>query len=241
MELRVMELMNNFPEGAMFGARDLGNYCVFGYYDALDLNLGTDAGQGIHVPAESQYSSWENRSRAVMRKINGDAKVIDLSLAFSKEDVVKEKQFWEDKSYAFLSVSIIRIDDMSGIMGKISNQNNSESRMVYYSYEHCEVLAAYHSNSYQDIIAEIHNLRKLFSAVKIYTIFAVAESLLENELELEKRMNISVQHERVSVRMNATMNNPTKIREFRNKLRSMLEVDGVKPEIHIYDLLGDDD
>ncbi len=241
MELRVLEMMNNFPEG-MTGTAEIGRYCALGYYDALDLDTGASVASEFPSGASFRHSSWEARGRAVMKRINGDVKVINLCLAFRKGDVKKETDFWNDEKDAFLGISILRTESLSGIAERVDNENKKSDRMAYYSYEHCETLVAYHTNSYNETVSRVRELRDTFHALKIYTIFAVREDLLKDRVLLQRKMETSMKKEMISVRMNATMRNPQKVGYFHHLLESALKTnEDNTPKIRIYDLLGDDD
>lgn len=248
MDLKVIEMLNNYPDGYSADLRikpSLGRFCVLGYYDGLNVKLNF----GEEDDSDTIISEWKCKNSTVIPHLTGTGKITSLCVQLcdapqtgGNSEKLKEKEFtlWdENHELPLLTVSMIRTKKTEDASELFSVVNERSNMIAYYSYEHCELIIVFRSKSYRDVIATIRWLYETKLVLKIYSVLAIAEKLIDDPQELKTRM----EPEDICVRMNASMRDRDKMEQFLEKLRDAFGQyqyrEGFK--IEKYDLLGDDD
>lgn len=183
MRTRIIRLINNFYYDnweieETKREKPLGQYCVFGYFDALDV---------IEVPGDdTNIGIWKKLSSLSQEYLDDNHN--RRNLICITEDDETDKRFWENKdNFRFLFITLIRVKDMPSekLMKAICQMNSSckddtYDCCAYLSYDHCEAVIVRESNQYSVGLNKVKELRDEFGAFKMYTIFAVNERLLQN-------------------------------------------------------------
>ena len=166
--MRVFRFKNNIINMKCFPAN--GEYCIIGYYDALDMN--TDA----------------NLAREEIISLLSDPNVSQLSKAEELCDYYtiigfrdeKDDDFWKWDSLIF--VSCIRwkeaVDNQSEVLRNIENENT----VVYTTLDSSDVIICYRSNSYLDGQDNLHRIQNDVCSSNVliaFSVIAVRQELLD--------------------------------------------------------------
>ena len=180
MKIRIIQLINNFYHDNLVmdeqsRLEPLGQFSVFGYFDALDI-YDVDEKEGI----------WKALSELSQKHL--DKKNNRRNLICINNDEETDRMFWKNREdFRFLFITLIRIKDTKPdqLLEKI-NQMNSDSKRdrydccSYLSYDHCEAVIVRESDQFSTGLKKVKELRRIFHTFKMYTIFAVNEKLLQN-------------------------------------------------------------
>lgn len=237
MVIRLIEMVNNFYKDNNPGSGEptkvLGEFCCFGYYDAMDIKK--------YVNVDGRYKeSWEIVNEAVLKRLDGtcDSRII---LCYGNDDA-KDEKFWKDAPMSpFLFVTMVRLGDGKDGMLEYQRQlmdkmNEEENVIAYYSNSHCEIVVLRHTNHYKEGMEHVHDLQDKMEnvqmkIVKLYTISAVREDMLGHIDQ--------IQEELVSCRMRAVVKDKSFLKEFLGKLGKELSID--EREMMAYETLGGSD
>ncbi len=218
MIIRRIQLKNNLymDNGQVNNKSEpLGEYCVFGYFDAMNISQ----------KYEGQEGAWEILSEGVIDEMDGSCAVRSL-LCVSK-DQEKDAAFWGDEVVLpLLFISIIRLKepiDSSDLIGRMDTLNQSDDKMAYFSYEHSELIVFMKTKSYSDGYSFSQKLHESFQIYKMYTIFSVKEAALESYDVIER----GIINERVDCRLRAIVKDWSLVSEMKEKLENALEVSGI--------------
>lgn len=215
MIIRRIQLKNNLyidNDQVKNTGKPLGEYCVFGYFDAMNISQ----------VYSGQSGAWKISSDGVIREMDGRYAV--RSLLCVSGDCDKDAAFWQNNSsFPLMFVSIIRLREpknSSDVVKSMDRINQSDNKMAYFSYEHSELIVFMKTKSY----SEGHNFSKelhgRFDIYKMYTIFSVKEAALES-YNVIKREIIDC---RVDCRLRAIVKSWNRIDTMKKELQQALEV-----------------
>lgn len=206
-------------------SKPLGEYCVFGYFDAMNISH----------EYEGQEGAWKVLSEGVMDEMDGSCAVRSL-LCVSK-DQNKDAAFWGDKvALPLLFISIIRLKesiDSSDLIKRMDTLNQSDDKMAYFSYEHSELIVFMKTRSYSEGYSFSEKLHESFQIYKMYTIFSVKEAVLESYNVIKS----DIVDECVDCRLRAIVKDWSLVGEMKKKLENALAV----PRISSHRMLGNTD
>lgn len=234
MVIRRIQLKNNLYLDKRQGkgsnnAKPLGEYCVFGYFDAMSIDRKDEGRSGV----------WQVLSEGIIREIDGSCSVRNLLCV--SEDKEKDKRFWQNDSCPLLFVSVIRLKEpieSTAVKEKMDELNQRETSMAYFSYEHSELIAFFKTNQYSDEHGFCRKLHEMFQIYKMYTIFSIKEKTLESY----NVINEEIIDERVDCRLRAIVKDWNKIHEMKEKLGDALEEEtGFRPSISERHMIGNTD
>lgn len=237
MIIRLIELVNNFYKDTNPGneetTKSLGEFCCFGYYDAMDIKK-CESTDGEHK------RSWEIVNEAVLKRLDGtcDSRII---LCYGNDDD-KDEKFWKcAETSPFLFVTMVRLGDGETGMLEYQRQlmdkmNEEENVIAYYSDSHCEMVVVRHTDRYEEGMKHVHVLQDKMEhvqmkIVKLYTISTVREDMLEHVDQMQEEV--------VSCRMRAVVKDKLFLKEFLEELRKKLKDTGLK--MKVYETLGGSD
>ena len=234
MVIRRIQLKNNlYLDGGSNNSGPLGEYCVFGYFDAMSIDRRD----------ERELGAWKVLSEGVIGEIDGSCSVRSLLCVSGDEE--KDKLFWQADmqtvSYPLLFVSIIRLKEpieSIAVKKKMDELNQSEKGMAYFSYEHSELIAFFKTNKYSDGHKFCKILHEMFQIYKMYTIFSVKEQTLDSYDIIKKE----IIEEKVDCRLRAIVKDWSKIHRMKEKLEDALaEEPRIKPMISERHMMGNAD
>lgn len=241
MRARVIQMINNFYRDGedncivpdLGSNTALGEYCCMGHFDALHIELvewGEEwNGQSMHDMINTTITS----------KYNGCYNI--KNVVCISDDDSKDAQFWrEAETMPYLFISLVRMkpieDKPSYILRTLLEQfNKLEHVIAYYTYDHSEIVVIRIGKSYIKEFREILAMYDKMSIFKMYSVFAVKESELENCGNIEDEI--------IDCRLSATIKNQSRVGEYERQLRKFFEF-GKMPEkfqIEYYQTLGNSD
>lgn len=228
MIVRGIQLKNNlYMDNGQVKNRSepLGEYCVFGYFDAMNISQ----------KYEGQEGAWEVLSDGVINEMDGSCAVRSLLCVLKDQD--KDAAFWEDKeTFPLLFLSIIRLkapEGSSDLNGRMDILNKDDDKIAYLSYEHSELIVFMKTRSYSQGYLFSQKLHESFQIYKMYTIFSVKEAALESY----NVKNGDIIDESVDCRLRAIVKDWSLVDEMKKKLETAL---GVSP-ISARRMLGNTD
>lgn len=237
MVIKLIELVNNFYRDEVDNLNAFGEFCCFGNYDAMNI-------KGFNIANNSPKGGWEITNEATMNRLDGTCDSRNI-LCYGKDDD-KDKAFWKAaEGSAVLFVTMIKLGyEKAEILVYQKNLvdiiNKVESTIAYQSSSHCEIVAIKHTNSHKEGMAYIQHLQEIMKeiqiqVVKMYTIFAVRESRLENVAGIEEEL--------VDCKLKAVMKDWESLDEFLKSLYGRLQTDGGKEQckVEVYKTLGGSD
>ena len=180
MSIRILQLINNFycDNGLQKGKNrkaPLGEYCVLGYFDALDVNLPSDVFQ-------EGDKTWSVLGALSAKKHDGAAS--RRNIVCVPGDEIRDQQFWKEESaLPFCFISMIRVSkEKYSALQMISDVQEMEKKdqniVTYYTYNHSEVVIVKKTRNYGEGMEYVISLRDRFSAFKVYSILAIREQTL---------------------------------------------------------------
>lgn len=208
--IRILQLKNNFywnNEGTNQEA--LGEYCVLGYFDALDITKADKA-------EVTEFDTWEQLGELAF---NRESTLSCRTLVCVTEQQEKDEAFWNDKTRALYFIVLVRINQNASVeekWGEIENSNllKSENYINYLSYDHSEIIVVTKTNTYSEGIKSVKLIREVCEAVKTYTVFAVRESVLQSYDDIQAKLS----QENVWCRLHCMVRDYAKAEIFRQKL-----------------------
>ncbi len=251
MEIRSLVFSNHYWEikTEQIQSDILGNFCAFGYFDAMDFIFSRNRIMSLQESdtteskdeaegEESKYTStWEAQCDVFIRKAEGKARINSLSLGIDRDFLEMEEMFWRNRK-PFLFISLIRAKNVSealiGIRWINEKEKGSGNEICYYSYEHCEACAMIKTSTYAEGIQAVRSLYEEFDALKIYTIFTVAEKDLD---QIDQQIQLGEEY--ISVRLSAVVLDWEKIEEYMEALENALQL--TPGQLKVYDTLGEVD
>lgn len=235
----MIQLRNSFyrDEPEMLEEQDrktaLGSYCVLGYFDALEIH-----------PAEEPDKIWSKRSQISMEKSikRCNSRVL---VCISMNDSYDEEFWREQNQKPFYFTSLVRVrqeklksEDLTEKLKEINQMDPDPSKnneIGYLSYDHSEVVVIYKTDRYSDGMSHIAELKNRFSILKMYTIFAISERVLQTDDVLESE----IREEQLDVRFHAKIKDFQNAENFYSKLKK--ELQEINVPIYRYDTLGGND
>lgn len=220
MKSRVLQLINNFyydeEENQSASEGWLGEFCVFGYYDGLRV-----------VEEEEQNQPISDLSNRVMvNSLNGRYSVRNIGCVCFEDE--KDKNFWnEAKKYPFLFVSMVRMKESAreSWTEQIKIWNEKDTMISYYASDHNEVLLLFLQREYSAGLKTLVEIKKNKNVLRMYSIFAVWEDILNNDEKLN-----NVIEEEVEVRWEATIKSEVNLDKFMKELAEKVRVKKTEPE-----------
>ena len=232
MNIREIELLNHYLEDDKSQNRDnsMGDFrlSLFGYYDGARIGEARE---------ELQQTQWESMCKKVIKNLDGTYTSRSIGCLYEDQNKTKEMEFWKQKTeYPFYFFIMMRVEKVSKIRDNIAAQNDRDNIMVYFSYEHSEIIAVCRASMYREGIQKIHELKAVFDAQKTYSIFAVEEEFLQSKNFWEDRPS-----ELVELRLNATMRDRKCATKFFYKLGEKLKEGNSLIDLEVYDEIGEED
>lgn len=233
MRIRVLQMINNYykdeGEEAIISEErtkiELGEYCCLGHFDALHIEL-------LKNPKPMNQSAREEINSIVVKKFKGDYNIRNVvCITFDDE---KDEKFWnEASSKPFLFISLVNIKKaIEQNLDKIIQILNSKANvMSYYTYDHSEIAILRTGDSYIKGFEEILSLYDIMDVFKMYTVFSIRESVLQECKD--------VCEETVACRLLATVKNLSEAGVFKRELASALGMEDM--EIKMYQTFGNCD
>lgn len=228
--VRILQLKNNFywNSGSMDGG-SVGQYCVLGYFDALDI----PSAEKMEV---TDFNTWEPLGGLT---INQDSALSYRTLVCVTEEQEKDKIFWDDEMYVLYFITMVRLDktmwaesEWSEIVHKLPEEEN---HIYYLSYDHSEIIAVTKTNTYSEGIKNVRQIRRVCKAVKTYTVFAVKEDILRSYDDIQKKLT----DENVCCRFHCMVRNYEKAEAFRKTLEGRFIERNTHPvKIRKFDTFG---
>lgn len=238
MKIRIIQLINNFYRDRYSswkaGSEAFGEYCAFGYFDAL----------------HSELFESEESGDVIRDALNGiTVKTLDgtcsrRNLVCVVDDPAQDVVFWSDNDKKpMLFMTIVRLEkdqeNTGSLKKKIREMSDGEHTMAYCTNELNELLVVRRGNSYSHGIKKLLDLQKVLPVFKMYSIFAV----LEDTLESVDRICSQVEDEIVDCRLRASVKNSDKsgsgISTFLERVKQGFHK--YKPQISVYNTLGSAD
>lgn len=245
MKIRVIQLINNYfkDKNDINENREkaLGEYCTFGYFDAMQVEDGRE----LYDTEENLI--WKNIDEIAVSTLNGTCNRRNLVCIVDDEN--KDTKFWSRaKEIPYLFISLIRIrhdsESMKNVPEIIVEMQNDETSMLYYSYNHSELIVAKLAKSYCEGMKFVLEKRKQFNALNMYSIFSVRENILKSETMLQKK----IVQEEVKVRLRLMIKSEQEVKAFLQKIRKVLFEDkiqkkepGEKESFEMFHTLGSSD
>lgn len=228
-------ISNSYSLNCSNSSKALGKYCVFGPYDAMDI--------------DEEAIEWTGKSNSL--KDVSDIEMYDginsrssIICAVSSENKDQEHQFIEEtKKYPLLFISLLLLNhngiDKKTLIEKINNINELEKTCrIYYSSGKNELILLHYCNSFHNglnVVLNKHNM--IPSLLKTSTIFTVQEDALDSKHKLHSRIP---EDEKVSCRLRCFVKNREKAREHLQKLGNYVMSCNAK-DIKWYNILGSAD
>lgn len=230
--LRILQLKNNFYwDNASTERKALGKYCVIGYFDAFDISEAK-------IVNVSEINIWDQLS-ILTSQLDGtmNCRMMVCITQQQKED----KAFWEDQSdmLFFVTMVMVRADVSTDKMNNIvAELGKTKKRIVYWSYDHSEIIVIAKTNRYSDGIRGVKELRNMFGAVKTYTVFAVMEKYLESYELIQTKL----EDEKVFCRLHCMVKDYEEAEKFRVVLEQQVSKHNKKQiRIRKFETFGDCD
>lgn len=230
MSVRVLQLKNNFLRDDVNPNKEpLGPYCVLGYFDAFDIS-------GEEEVDEKSINSWKPLGK-LTSELAGNVNC--RMLVCFTEDKEKDKRFWADSKAPLFFITMVRLkkenicfSEQEKIKEKL---DEAEKRISYWSYDHSEIIVITKTKKYGDGIRNVVELREICGALKMYTVFAMKEDILESYEEIEN----TIENEMVFVRLHCMVKDYQEAEIFRKELEKALSGrNGRKITIRKFETLG---
>lgn len=233
MKMRMIQLIKNYyvdeqESYEMSKNKALGEYCVFGYFDALVIHQLKD------VDDSEKNNLWSAKSKTIVDESADFCS--KRSLLLFTEDEKKDQNFWrEAQKYAFLFVSMLRLKDSSGV--DLKQYANNPHEIYYMSNSHSEIIVIRYSNDFLKGALEVLKLRDKFRIFKMHTIYSIREDVLESEETIEK----NVTDQKIKCRFRMVVKDAEKTRNFMEELKKSLHKEEALFQITKYDTFGSGD
>lgn len=239
MLIKVMQLVNNIyrdeiPNGE--SVNPLGDYCAFGYFDALRFGEG----QTIRVQPGNRAHVWDVINDTAVQSLDGRHKFRNLVGIIDDEEKYDEfERLAKEFPFLFLSLIRCRLEEETEISALVKSINQNERMICFLPYEHSEMMVLTLQNSYGGGIQDLLNIRdqlcdKLKNVFRTYTVFTVREDVLESEDIL---IGSGVTDQPVQVQLKMNIKDNKKAEAFVRELKK--EFNGAKAEWT--NILGDYD
>ena len=241
MRIRVIDLANNYYKDNKAEDQSeqdtdnnkpaLGEYCCLGYFDALGVKL-------ITCNSKNELNIRKKINQVVMESLDG--KCNRKHIVCITDNDREDELFWQSaQQKPFLFVSLIRLkykqenqDNLQTIVTDLSNKTNV---MAYYTYDHSDVVVFQHGQHYLEDLKSVLSLYHNLSVFKMYSVFAVQETALQDCQ--------TITNEIVNCRLNASVKDMNKAKEYISKLQSFLfpNDSSSTDKIKCFDTLGNSD
>lgn len=229
--IRILQLKNNFywNSGETEGEA-LGEYCVLGYFDALDISEADQANV-------TGFNTWERLGGLTLKQKNA---LSCRSLVCVTEQQKKDEAFWNDETRVLYFITMVRINKIASAEDKRreieKNESlSSENHISYLSYDHSEIIVVTKTNTYSEGIRDVKRIREICNAVKTYTVFAVREDALQSYGSIYGKMT----QENVCCRLHCMVRDYGKAEKFRKELEAHFSKrNGHSVEIRKFETFG---
>ena len=182
--VRILQLKNNSYWNSMNvnNKNPLGDYCVLGYFDALDITEAEEA----DVMSFNTWGSLEDIT------VTQDNALSCRTLVCVTDQCEKDLEFWKDETEALFFITMIRINKNAcaeDVWCKVRNETQNQKMQInYLSYDHSEIIVVTKTNAYNEGIKKVREIRETCGAVKTYTVFAMKESVLSSDTEMQSKI-----------------------------------------------------
>lgn len=243
MKIRLIQLMNNYYKDrtgidqAM--EQPLGEFCCFGYFDAMSSSCvrfdSVKSGEGIK----------ETVDKIIVEKTDGKSSCRTLICLTDKDN--QDELYWENqKKMPYLIVSIVRLNEQERrqeeqLKAMINTVQQKEYVMAYYTYEQADLVIVKAARSYGEAIEFAGALRREEPIYKMYSIFAVQESVLKACKEDEDYAGI--ENETIKCILRCSVKKMNAVDDFLKELKNALEKQGICVEscLKKFHILGNND
>lgn len=207
--VRIVQLKNNFYwNRSGTDGKAIGEYCVLGYFDALDITPAKKVGV-------TKFNTWNQLGELT---IDQDNALNCRTLVCVTEQQEKDRKFWNDKTHVLYFITMVRLNKTMWMEGKwseiVRGLPESENHINYLSYDHSEIIVVTKTNTYSEGIKNVEQIRKACNAVKTYTVFAIEEETLQSYDNIRKKLT----DENVCCRLHCMVKDYAKAEEFRKEL-----------------------
>lgn len=241
MRIRLLQLANNFYKDKKIddikGMK--GNYCGFGYYDAINV-------EQVCEVTQDRKDIWNALQEAACKHFNGNRNWRTLVCGILDNDL--DVEFWDSaSSKLFVFITMIRInadDNASYTMLKtivedinkpINNSGVKRDKIAYYSNDHCQVVIVKCCDNFCEGFNDVIAIQKVLDVVSMHTIFGAQEGMLENEAVIKQM----VSDERVNARLTMVVKQRGAFENFKEQLCELITESECK--IITYNTLGASD
>ena len=216
MRTRVIHLKKYFGEPYIIkGINSLGKYRSFGFYDAIDISKEFD------MDISDKRNQWHVASQTSVQNLNANNYKRDL-ICFT-DDKASDDFFWKQAMFSpILFITLARIDkewdDESNNYLKIIHKEQSEylnnHSMIYFTSIHSEFVVVTYGESFSQCKDKAVDLLRKYGCLKLYSIFSVAETEVENPSHIVD--------ESVKCRLKVIVRDPKRIEDFVSKLKLII-------------------
>lgn len=234
MKVRIIQLINNFyidqdqnSDAAQDqnSRRQLGEYCSFGYFDAVCI----EESQSVKNIKESAI--WEKINQTVCDAF--DAFCSRRNLICIIDNAQKDQEFWEDaKKYPYIFISLVRTKHREETTKKIKKIvqiiNADKTAIAYYSYNHSEIIIVKLESTYTNGLCFVLDKRKKIDLLNMYSIFSVRENMLNNAN--------NINNEKIEVRLHIMVKDDELIQTYLEKLVDQIGI--INGNYKTYNTLG---
>lgn len=236
MKIRIIQLINNFyKDGKNCQDKDedryrkLGDYCAFGYFDAVEV-LESESISNV-----KDGILWREIQRKVNEMADGTCNRRNL-ICIVKEEL-KDRDFWKkQRNYPYIFVSLIRVRHTANTAVKLKEAferiNKKDTAIAYYSYNHSEMVMVKLEKNYSAGLKFVLEERTQIDILNMYSIFAVKEDILK----VKSRLLNEIANEHVGVRLHIIIKDDSLIDHFLNLF--MKETGLSEKNVHKYHTLG---
>lgn len=208
--IRILQLKNNFYWNNEAKAKEaLGEYCVLGYFDAMDITKADKA-------EVKDFYTWGHLGELTFKR---KSTLSCRTLVCVTEQQEEDDAFWSDKTQILYFITMIRIKKNASAQDKWRELENklpkSGNYINYLSYDHSEIIVVTKTNTFSEGSRSVRLIRKICDAVKTYTVFAVREDILQSYEEIQSKLH----QEKVCCRLHCMVRNYERAEAFRNKLK----------------------
>lgn len=218
-KVRILQLVSNFYIDSMELEKEnsiaLGEYCTFGYFDALHVETAWTI-------EDKRGAIWEKVTETTVNNLNGKSN--RRNLVCITDEVEKDEKFWSRNDRPMLFMSLIRVsqegvcgDDIQSNIDQINQQD--DYAIAYYSNAHSEVIVLRKDNSFRGGMEYVIGLRDKFKTFKIHSVFSIMEDVISSP----ERIKELIEDELVNCRFRASLNiNEIKKNGNDNSVRSLI-------------------
>lgn len=237
MHLRKIQLFSNIYKDnkaqgqAEIETEQLGKYCVFGPFDAMDF---VEEGKGKLSPEEYRRAD----------KVRDKCRCFNINCLTPEEEVEEEAVFFSQaERYPFLFLSFYvyseRERDTESLRSQIRTIGlQRPDCRFYFSYEKYDFVLMHFCNQYTKGLNTVLDIQDRFPKAKVSTVFTVQEGALDAESDLHRAIVDDV----VGLRLQGIMVDRIRTNAYLEELKGIIIDECVPMErMQWYDVLGSTD